>query len=534
MTSSGMRRRLTFPSASPLLRMDSSYTLQHVLYWNRDHWQGITPQEASQRFGSVAAREQKFACGLCMQFVSFVAAGGKRAHFRHSQGEKDKSCRERAVQWQAAATLDQELILPLKLVLEDGRMSFRIGFFLSGGSTVEGERAPEGSFSITADDLPLNVYRFDRIWGRGFAYLPAGTRPAKRYVVRTEGDARGAEHWPRIIPGCLDQEVLFNGVTGKRLPLDADVSVGDECLLLTPFDARSCPGVSVQYVSVKNWCGGSLYRVKATEYTFEAAAFFAERRARLTSAPVRFFPLWPMTTKRPSAIEHEGGSILFISSGEGIELKAWPVGAAKCRIDPAHKPLVEVGPGTERVLVSAGRSTVLKYASLEERPLRRWSMISAADAELRIENNCGEALLEDRQRKRLPHDEVVISLSCRGVAEVLKNGVLLERFELAQAAPKTYCLPWGSELRILVGLDRVRTLCYGPQADDALGRDDSARMEVELKRLERFGHPLCAAAKLVVRQGVLPLPERVALMRRAAGKALPPAAQAKNNINRKG
>ena len=57
---------------------------------------------------------------------------------------------------------------------------------------------------------------------------------------------------------------------------------------------------------------------------------------------------------------------------------------------------------------------------------------------------------------------------------------------------------------------------------------------VELKRLERFGHPLCAAAKLVVRQGVLPLPERVALMRRAAGKALPPAAQAKNNINRKG
>ena len=437
--------------------------LNHVTYWDQDHWRRITAEEATEltHGHSVSVNEKFFWCSLCNHFVLFVGSNGKIApYFRHSRGDEDKFCEDRAQRYEQSLKIVSKVQLPLKLVINNETMAFYIGFYCSQLERMSG--VSYGKFTIKSESDRALSYGYDRLIGKGIEYLWVSSHPVNRYDITFEGDCPGAEHWARQIEGCLNGDIWFDSKTGKRLPKDADVTVGTEYLLLTDHMLNSNLDVAVSRICLKGRSSRFLYRIKANNYSHISATFFADLHARLTAKPVRMFAFWPLTTKRPYNVIYQDERVLFYCEGEDVRIYLTPMKESERRRGSGEKFLTEIKSNVDRMIVFAGRMTVLKHSLLNKGKLQERDLKKPQDYEAVIALPDGKPIEGEQINKRFKDDDCVITLAFDGRGEIVDHDLPIESFEIKAGTPTVKRLLWQSKLVLYVGEDRVRAFQYGP------------------------------------------------------------------------
>ena len=79
------------------------------------------------------------------------------------------------------------------------------------------------------DVLPF-AYSFSRLSRDTVTYFSVGNVPAPTYRITT---STPISVWPNVITGINENGTLFDGVTRKKLPVDADTEVNHIYLILT-------------------------------------------------------------------------------------------------------------------------------------------------------------------------------------------------------------------------------------------------------------------------------------------------------------
>lgn len=443
--------------------------LSNVVWWNIDRFEKVTPEEAKEHyFGhGISANLHIFYCACCLQPVTFVPGKTQSPHFRHSSQEADKTCRDRVAQTlytprEHPAAVSQ---LPLKINIHaDESVTFSIGFFtISDGHSRPSGNGREGRVTIKAPDgSTLAVYDFDRVSGPGIHYVDVGPRLVSEYIIETEGACPGAHNWPARIPFYRpERPLLFSTINKKCLPFDADVVVGENYYQLGYAPGR-VPSNDIRLNSVFHGMWKiPLYIVSATRWSENAVLYFARINARLTNTPIRMLPLWPMTTKKPYTFEYASSRLTFFVTGEDIMTELHPRHAASTRRSEGQAFLSEVEPRGNSVFISAGRATVLKYAFLEPAPLARFAP-EPSDELLTLTDADEHPLDRSGVKKRIRNDEICIRSGLNLTAEIHRDGVVMDRFEIAAGDTPTYRrIPWRTILVIRLGMDVVCEFPYG-------------------------------------------------------------------------
>ena len=248
----------------------------------------------------------------------------------------------------------------------------------------------------------------------------------------------------------------------KRLPDDADVTLHTEYLVLTrEWLSQPSFEVDVEKISLKTEKFWRVYRICAKEYSHEAASFFMRFHARLTANPVKMIPFWPLTTKFPYEIVHENPNLYFFIEGEEIQPNIYPKDSAKCLVGSSkdeHYRLTALKTSGKRLLVSAGRYTVLKFTFIEQGTLVRYG--SKPTLNLLVRTIDGDLIEEDELTQAPPNHEIKIRADYRLTAEIRHRGHVTDRFPIKPEDSIKH-IPEGSELYFFLGTECVRHIRFG-------------------------------------------------------------------------
>ncbi len=430
-------------------------SLTHVCMWLNKSWKAISAAQAYALTGGtgVSSDQRMFICNLCGQFVTLTSGYKQQPHFRHSAGNKDKSCEQRTFATGDGSSYDpSEHLLPIRMVKSkySNRYSFELGLI----------RAP---IADLADDFAVSIrpcehtYTKDKLNTNSITYVDVGSLPYPQYVLSfREGSEELYEYWPSIIPGINPHGTLFNKETGRKLIHDADVLINKDYLLLI---YGSLPiGLNFS-ISIKNlehkqagWDGWSLYEVRATDYDDESALFFINYHCRLTEKPASIQPIWPLYSEGSFIIRHNNDKLNLLVSGNVSALKSFP----RTAIDTVAKShsdatLYELHCSDRQQLISTGRAKVLQYTYFWREPLSRTGVapkVSVRD-------------LDGNELYSAPHlvhktNTVIVSSPFDGYILVTDKGYILDRLQL-KGGSETLVenLQHNTSLKVFVGQDMV-------------------------------------------------------------------------------
>lgn len=447
--------------------------LNHVITWDpkTNNWIRVKAAEASKNCGmrTISAQQRIFVCELCKQYVLLTRGDGKRApHFRHNRAEEDKNCPEHSIGSHPITYDPSDYSLPFKLGLApDGSLRFLLGL-IAPGTISEEDRLRLRKESVTirpvgfsSERIAPTRYQLDYLLKQGITYVSVGASPRSSYELTFSDGLYSWLRWPHRVAGVKRSGTIFDAYSGKRVPGDGDVIVGKEYWLLISdeWSESFADGIQCETVPLRGIPLWKLYRVRATSFSQEAACFFLKFKLRLTESPVSLFPLWPMTVKRPYAIGYEAPRLIFYSTGTNVTNKIYPENSAKIMaVAPRGSfRLVEVKVQRHGLMISAGRTNVLKYAFLRQEKLLSFSLedekdiLQLTDAEGKVINQ--EKL--DTQALALPEGRINVCLKYEGSFDIEVNGFLIERLDLGADNVRTIHLPKNCRCRVRAGRDEV-------------------------------------------------------------------------------
>lgn len=325
--------------ASSEFAVSPSYgpALTHVQYWADKSWEPITAEEAKTKFPyGTSAYSRTFMCGACGKFVLLTREGRNVAHFRHTVSSANADCpdyrRNEYQDYIRSGAFYRERSLPIRIKFSKGYdFSFELGLL----------PVPNEIF----DSLPRSMirvvcrpsgeafsYSSDRLRAGQITWVSIGSRfPQNVSIhVQQEGTSPLSQWWPGEISGVRSDAagVLFDGLTNKLLPADADVVTEHPYWLLTDeWVSRNSFGTQLSVEPIASGLGtGSrfeLFRVTAGGYDETAAKFFLRFRARLTEKPAMLVPLWPPTVRAPHLLCHDADR-LFIAKKGNARIEVYP------------------------------------------------------------------------------------------------------------------------------------------------------------------------------------------------------------------
>ena len=179
---------------------------------------------------------------------------------------------------------------------------------------------------------------------------------------------------------------------------------------------------------------------------------------RLTEAPVRLFPLWPMTVKRPYLIERDSRRpTLFYARGDATRHHVVPQDLeSSVRESGGNPALIEIAADWKRLLITSGRTSVLKYVFLDECKLPK---ITSPRRDLcRIETLQGDLIAGEALPKGC--SQVCAKVRFNGMAEIHSDKVVISRIELRPEKASILTIKPSEVCRIFVGCDLIRTLSH--------------------------------------------------------------------------
>lgn len=432
--------------------------LNHVCMWREKSWERISAYEAAKLFPyGTSAHSGLFMCELCGQYVNLISGSIQSSHFRHSSSEKNKDCNDRSESYSYINYFQAEAHnLPIKLRVESvSKFSLSIGFI----SLPEVLMIGKSDYKINISGDEKFSYSISRLNRGTITYLNVGTTPALKYTLNVIPKIDGINtYWPNIISGIERKGTLFDYVTGKKLPYDADVQVGHKYYLLTSYTAygqrRTVEKKEIcsQRIGLSNW---KVYEVKATEFSEDAAKFFLDYHCRLTDEPVLMYPIWPIYKESPYVVYHNSKQIDIYFRGNA-EPKLAPYGNIR-KIPLSNPKMLEITSADRQQLLSAGRTDVLKYMYFWESDLSETGELPKISVKFyngdNAEAGANETLPEKKALSFIPEVD--------GILEIIYRDKVVEKYRLNANQIFEYDnIQYGHTIKVYYGLDCVWTASY--------------------------------------------------------------------------
>ena len=433
--------------------------LTHVCIWSGTGWKHISAYEAARQHpgGTVSAHSGLFMCELCGQYVLLTDGDIQVRHFRHSSSEKSKDCPERTAGTSFFPSYRKnEHELPIRIsVIQPKRINFELGLI----RVPEGLLKPASKIEIQPAEQPDTpfVYLGERIAPDQITYVGIGSVPYRQYQITiTDAERSIYKYWPQNVTGINPEGSIFETDTGKKLPYDADVKVGDEYYLLIAGFAK--PGgkhISVQEVSSFRcgWRNWRLYRICADDYDEYSARFFLEYHCRLTKYPSSLVPIWPVYVEDPYVMKHSREKTFMLVNGNA-EMTVFPYSAVRQHYEAAT--VMEVAANNRQQLISIVRSgiyRVLGYTYFWQEPLDSRNPLPTVTAM----NIDGIPLTVGTHSKLPKHCEIVLQSAYDGTVLVRQEEKVIEKRTVEAGETVSISdLTYGMEINVLIGLD----LCW--------------------------------------------------------------------------
>ena len=461
---------------------DREPALNHVSVWSGNGWRRITAEEAAKLHpgGTVSARGGLFMCELCGQYVTFTNGEVYTRYFRHNSREKSKDCPDRTLRYYNVPPYNSnEHTLPLRIrVSPSTGFSFEIGFI----------RVPQNYFTtetritITpSEGIRSFVYTPERLDREGVTYLSVGDQPTKEFSIKIENaNRRIIDFWPESVPGVDADGTVFDADTGKKLPYDSDVTVNHKYYVVSQrFLWSGGTDLSVREIASKKIIGNASYRkwnvyeVTASKYSESAARFFLELRCRLTDSPVEIHPIWPVFCTDPYVIRHNKNYIFLYILGNIQNTRTFPE-AKTIDLTPHNEPLpdgkvVKIIPNDRQQLISVGRNSPLQYLYYWHEPLNKTTHLP----DVSVTDYNGAHLTGGICNTLPPKHMLRVSVPFDGLLVIKKDGIVVEKRKLVPNHPgEVNSISWGTEIKILVGLDCIWCATYSHPKRQQNGEED--------------------------------------------------------------
>lgn len=428
--------------------------------WSDNGWKRISAEEAARLHpgGTVSAHSGLFMCELCGQYVILTDGEIRVRYFKHSAYEKSKDCPERIFGSNYSTSYaSQEHDLPIRITgISSSSFSFEVGLirvptsFLSRDFSIE--ITPLG-----ASDLSY-VFSKERFNYDSITYLPIGERPFEKYTLRFKnGNDKLREFWPSEIKGIDPEGTLFDKVTGKKLPYDADVEIEKEYYLLKRGNIykKSCSSIHIQEILKKRigWEFWTLCTVSASAFDENAARFYLNFHCRLTDHPVSLQPVWPLFIEDDYMIKHNQNSMYMLVEGNVTAVKTFPATAVRQLTNNTSYPkLYEVYCSGRQQLISTGRTQALQYTYFWKEPLDQVILrpeVSVTDL-AGTEVNPGET-------DTLPHNKTLrFKTSYDGELVIFNNYRVVDKRKIsADKYIELDGLAYGLSIQVVIGLDVI-------------------------------------------------------------------------------
>jgi len=467
--------------------------LTHVCMWSGHGWKRVTVSEAVSKFPyGTSARSGLFMCDLCGQYVTLTSGEIREPYFKHSREEKSKDCPDRTFAESVdTASLDAQAHgLPIKLkIISKERFELELGL-VSIPAALIGQN--DEKIIIRGENSPQKFqYSLERLSSSGITYLSIGDRPCEEYRISYSSDAaqKVQKFWPSVIQGIRADGTLFDEGTGKKLPEDADVSVGHVYYLMTKRKQIGDDQYR-QHIHKKLICTSEIgsfntwyvYAIEAIEYDENAAKFFLDLHVRLTDNPIKFYPVWPAFIEYPYKVMHREDKVYFYLQGENVTSKAYPCSnIQEINLPDEHSKILRITCNDRQQVISAGRLKVLKYTYLWKDALSQKIERRGADV-FDIE---GRRIMSGTYYSTPPKKQISIRGEVDGFAEKEdEEGFTLSKnsFSAGEKIPVDN-IRLGETVKIYVGLDCVWTARYEKPA--ANRKADDRKL---IRKLESYHH----------------------------------------------
>lgn len=433
-------------------------------------WVHTTANAADRDFDySVSASSGQFRCYYCFHYVSFVKSNGERiSFFRHNPGDNDKDCIERSEvansYYTSSTNTDPNLV---RLILDNNcQPRLQIGFFPLSENELNTLMSHSARLvikdGISADQYIIDRSRFD---AHSTSWITIPFSWCDRYSVS-------------IVNGTLPQKwathsriefagSLFDGVTGRILPLRSDAIVGHPYFLVCSkykyfYDIQGTD-IQLERIPYENpsW---AVYRLKAISFNDAAADFFFDRlQLRLTNHPSDIIPVWPPLLETEDTLDTNKRMIYVISKGES-ELEAYPRHTKFIRnrlsiSDNMH--LVKLAnTGALQMVCTERASHALKCLYI--RPMDAELLVPEQPVvEIFDDNN--NPITDELLEKLPPRSLLSVRTNCDGTITVHSSNTLVATIPIQAAEPtRILDLTYGQKITVTIGLDTIRTIEIRP------------------------------------------------------------------------
>lgn len=452
-------------------------------------WRHITIEEACKKYDyTVPARCDYFECELCGERVGLAKAQTRYFFHEHSNS---RDCEDRQIQMDSyernyVHSLSSHT-MPLRIETHDETFELKIGFFYPPNS------AKCEMIKITGkpNTKPFQ-YSFERILGKGISYLSVGDVPSESYQLEyIDAESGLEEYWPIEIPGVNKRSgAFFDCAHDQRMIRPG----GRACSGYTYYFLHCDPiyfnlfpdidWIEVAKKRINSNLTWHLYRVRAKNFSRNAADFFMRYSVYLREKPSDFYPIWPVYVRDPYFIYHNSDYIFLYLQGDDMTLESYPSGVASrvTEIQDDAK-IYRLRTQEKEQLVSIGRSGLLGFAYLMRRQLGKTIQppkIMLAD--------CDGNELKDETYSKIPRRKY-ISVRCNydGRAVAQRNGKIVRIYELTGGEHLIIdSLSFGTEIDFYQGLDCVRTIRF----EQEVTAEETFNDEVLVKRLMSRKEPM--------------------------------------------
>lgn len=485
--------------------------LENVSVWrNGRGWSHTTPDEALEKYPNGSSSADKiFLCESCGQNASFVVGDIQTHHFRHPTGSKE--CKDKQKAWSSYYRTNKlGFSLPIKIKLCANDINIYIGFLPLTVQQLTKAMLNKVALTISSDFQIISTFRIshERFSSEHITYVSIGNKLSERYRINySNADASLSTIWPQIIYGFDSLGTLFDSVTGKRLPVNADIEISrDYYLISKSYYSHGRSDISIERIrNISN--GWQIYRVKALRLTKQAAEFFLNFRARLTDVPAYITPLWPPSVQSSHIVSHESVPVFFYHKGGGC-VEVWPY--ARVYQDAVAETEGDIysfsGNSIQQVMsVSrfSQRTSVLRYIILNKKEL---ALESKKLPEVVISDDFGKEITTGVNHGLPPDKTITITPQYDGVVEVRKSNRLIERANTKSSEPIVITVNWGYSVSIYQGMDLSAEVSF-------VRKHRSTEDDIELlKQLRSYKCQMIPisheAGKLAVKLGELPETKR--------------------------
>ena len=447
-------------------------SLTHVCMFSEHGWREITAQKAGEIYpDTVSAVSGIFMCNLCHQYVYFSNPPKKERYFGHTK-EADKSCPERTFSFRTDIdSRSEKHDLPIRLKLLPSDFELELG--LLGVPASDLQKLQDHKIQITpigrnAD--PLSYALKERLSENEISYVLIGTIPYPEYQIQLDcRSIRAFSCWPERIRGIESPGALFDAVTRKKLPYDADVQLGKNYYLLQSGMLNGgCSSVRLKQIRSRSVPGNCwrLYEVSAIALDVDAAKFFLQFHCRLTDQAVSIQPIWPIYTKSPYVIHHNAREMIFHVKGD-VHTKSYPYARQRPPQPLDGGGVLEyIQCSARQQLISSGHDYLLnardfwrrlKYTYLWKEPLEH----TTEEPTVVVTDITGQPLLSGEVDKLPSKSAIRISAPYDGTTVIKFRGEIIERRPLKAEVPiEIDSLQFGYAIEVFQGLDLVWCVQY--------------------------------------------------------------------------